>query len=137
MYQTIMVPVDLAHADKLDKALSAAADLAKLYHATVHVVGVTAAAPSEVAHNPKEFADKLAAFAADQSDRLGIEIAAKATVSHDPTRDLDDALAEVGRELGADLVVMASHVPGFMDHFFSSNAGWLAVHEDISVFVVR
>jgi nucleotide-binding universal stress UspA family protein len=28
-------------------------------------------------------------------------------------------------------------VPGFAEHLFSSNAGYLASHADISVFVVR
>jgi nucleotide-binding universal stress UspA family protein len=32
---------------------------------------------------------------------------------------------------------MGSHVPGFAEHLFSSNAGYLASHTDISVFIVR
>lgn len=43
MYQTIIVPVDPGHIDKLDKTVYAAADLAGYYDARVHYVGVTAA----------------------------------------------------------------------------------------------
>ena len=137
MYKKIMIPVDLAHVDKLEKALKTAADLSKHYKAAIWCVAVTAAAPGEVAHNPKEFAEKLENFAAEQGLKLGVEIEARTVTSHDPVRDLDDALGEAIKELGADLVVMASHVPTFADHVFSSNAGYLAAHVDTSVFIVR
>ena len=137
MYEKIMVPVDLAHVDKLEKALETAADLSKHYKAAISYVGVTAAAPSEVAHNPKEFSEKLERFAAEQGKKRGVKIEAKTMTSHDPARDLDDALGEAIKELGADLVVMASHVPTFADHVFSSNAGYLASHANTSVFIVR
>lgn len=137
MYQHIMIPVDLVHADKLDKALTTAADLAKHYAARLHLVGVSTEPPSEVAHNPEEFAEKLQRFAADQSKRHGVEFIAKAVTSHDPAVDLDATLRNQCHALNIDLVVMASHVPGFVDYLFASNAGHLASHADISVFVVR
>lgn len=137
MYNKIMVPVDLAHADKLEKALATAADLSKHYKASVCYVGVTAAAPSEVAHTPEEFAEKLKSFAAEQAEKRGIEIETTTITSHDPARDLDDALGDAIRAHGADLVVMASHVPTFADHIFASNAGYLASHVNTSVFIVR
>lgn len=137
MYKNIMVPVDLAHADKLEKALAAAADLSKHYKAAICYVGVTAAAPGEVAHNPTEYAETLERFAAEDGKKRGVEVKAKTVTSHDPVRDLDDALGEAIKELGADLVVMASHVPSFADHLFSSNAGYLASHAETSVFIVR
>lgn len=137
MYQSIMVPVDLAHSDKLDKALTTAADLAKHYHATLYYVGVTDAAPSAVAHNPDEFNQKLEQFVAGQNAKHGIQGKAKMMLSHDPVIDLDDTLSKAGEEVNADLVVMASHIPGVMDYVFSSNAGYLASHSRLSVFIVR
>jgi len=41
MYQKIMVPVDLAHVERLGKALGTATDLAKHYGIPVCYVGVT------------------------------------------------------------------------------------------------
>ena len=137
MYKSIMIPVDLEHSDQLKKALSIGADLARHYNAELFAVGVTSGAPSAVAHNPLEYAQKLEAFAAEQTAIHGVEFKAKAMESHDPAVDLDDTLQKAGSEIGADLVVMASHVPGFIDYFLSSRAGYLASHSDLSVFVVR
>jgi nucleotide-binding universal stress UspA family protein len=137
MYKTLMVPVDLEHAETLEKALAVAADLAMHYHAELYAVGVTHAAPGAVAHNPSEYAQKLEAFAADQTAKHGVDFKAKAMVSHDPAVDLDDTLKQAATDINADLVVMASHVPGFFDYIFSSRAGYLTSHTSLSVFVVR
>ncbi len=137
MYKTILIPVDLEHTETLEKALTTGADLAKHYHAELYAVGVTHAAPGAVAHNPREYGEKLEAFAADQTAKHGVDFKAKAMVSHDPAVDLDDRLKQAASEIGADLVVMGSHVPGFLDHIFASRAGYLASHTSLSVFVVR
>jgi len=137
MYNAIMIPVDLAHVEQLAKALQTGADLAKLYSSRLVAVGVTGNAPSEVAHNPAEYAQKLAAFAADQSARLGVAVEAKAVTSHDPAVDVDDTLEKAADEIGADLVVMASRVPGMIEYVIASRAGYFASHSSRSVFVVR
>ncbi|WP_420346490.1 universal stress protein [Pelagibius sp.] len=137
MYKKIMVPVDLGHTEKLDKALATAADLSKVYEAPVQMVAVTTTAPSAVAHNPEEFARKLADYAAAESARHGVAFAADALTSPDPAVDLDETLGREAHAIGADLIVMASHVPGLTEHVFASRAGYLASHTDISVFVVR
>lgn len=137
MYDRIMVPVDLAHLDKLEKALETAADLAKRYDASVCYVGVTTSLPSEAAHNQEEFAEKFDAFAAEESSKRNLEIKTRTVVSHDPVRELDDLLSRTVKEIDADLVVIGSHVPTFADHVFTSNAGYLVSHVATSVFVVR
>jgi len=137
LYRHIGVPVDLAHRDKLGKALATATDLAKCYGARVTLVAVTGPAPGEAAHNPKEFRAKLDAFAAELAAESGVEVDAQTEVIGDPVADLDKALDSQFHELGVDLVVMASHVPGFREYIFHSNAGFLASHTDLSVFVVR
>jgi nucleotide-binding universal stress UspA family protein len=98
---------------------------------------VTAETPTEVAHTPREFAEKLAAFGATQSTKHNLDIDTAAYASHDPAVDLDDTLIEAARENGADLIVMASHVPGLQDHIFASNAGTVASHADVSSKRVR
>lgn len=137
MFEKIMVPVDLAHVDKLGKALDTAADLAGHYGASVCYVGVTTALPSAVAHNEEEFAKKLDGLAGEQKEKHGIAAETRTVTSQDPVRDLDDALGRAVSDLGADLVVMASHVPTFADRIFASNAGYLAAHTPVSVFIVR
>ncbi len=137
MFKTIVVPVDLAHKERLSKALSLARDLARAYSAKYYIVGVTPEAPSEVAHNPTEYESKLVAFAQSLSDDFGLKVHADPIVSHDPAIDLESQIIGACEKLGADLVVMASHVPGLVEYVFSSNAGYLASHAKISVFVVR
>jgi nucleotide-binding universal stress UspA family protein len=137
MYKKIMVPVDLAHVERLEKAITTAADLAKQYGATICFVGVTAETPTEVAHTPREFGEKLKSFGARQSEQHGLDVETAAYASHDPAVDLDDTLIAAARENGADLIVMASHVPGLWEHIFASHAGAVASHAGVSVFVVR
>ncbi len=137
MYKKIMVPVDLAHVDKIEKALETAADLARHYKIPICYVGVTASTPDSVAHNPEEYAAKLTAFGKRMADAGGFEADTKSYLSHDPTRELYKILTEAADEIGADLVVMASHVPGLPEHIFTSNAGYVASHADVSVFVIR
>ncbi|MEM7718374.1 MAG: universal stress protein [Pseudomonadota bacterium] len=137
MFKKIMLPVDLKHVDQLSKALGIGADMAAHYGAEAHMVGVTQSGPTEVAPTPKAFSEKLATFAADQSNALGCSFRAHTEVSHDPSVDLDKVLEAAADKIGADLIIMASHVPGFAEHIFASNAGYLASHASISVFVVR
>jgi nucleotide-binding universal stress UspA family protein len=137
MYRKIMVPVDLAHVERLDKAITTATDLARHYGIPLCFVGVTAEVPTEVAHNPREFGEKLEAFGAAQAKQHGVEVDTVAYSSHDPAADLDHRLIAAAREIGADLIVMASHLPGLPEHLFASNAGAVAAHAKVSVFVVR
>lgn len=137
MYRKIMVPVDLAHIEKLEKAITTAMDLAKHYGIPVCFVGVTAQTPTEVAHTPREFGEKLKEFGARLSAKHGLEIDTAAYPSHDPAVDLDQTLIAAAKENGADLIVMASHVPGLREHIFASNAGAVASHAAVSVFVIR
>lgn len=137
MFSTIMVPVDLAHASTVEKAVTVAAGLGKSYEADIYLVGVTATTPSSVAHDPQEYEQKLNQFAADHSSKLDCTLLSKVVLCNDPAVELDEALEKLGKEINADLVVMATHVPGFMDHLFHAKAGHLATHADISVFLVR
>lgn len=137
MYSKIMVPVDLARIERLEKAIATASDLAKHYDIPICFVGVTTETPSDVAHTPAEYAEKLRQFGNGQSERHGLEIETAAFPSHDPAVDLDETLIGAANDKGADLIVMASHVPGVPEHVFASNAGAVASHAEVSVFVVR
>lgn len=137
MFKKIMTPVDLGHLGDLEKALQVSADLANHYGAEVHYVGVTAATPGSMGHNPGEYGEKLNAFAKEQADKHGIRAKADPVTSHDPTVDVDDALEKAIDDLGADLVVMQSHMPSVLDYIWPSNGGKLAEHAKVSVMVVR
>ena len=137
MYRKIVVPVDLAHEARLAKALATAADLARHYGAPVVYVGVASTVPDEVSRTPEEYARKLEAFAAAQASAQGIEASAHPLVSADPQGDLNKLLHKSVERMGADLVVMASHAPSWLDWLLPSHGGSIAEHSEASVFVVR
>lgn len=139
MYTKILMPVDLAHTDKMPKALNTAINIARQYQARLCYVTVTNTTPSAAAHNPEELADKLAAFASEQGQAHGIDTESRVIQSADTAVELEKKLLEVIEEYGADLVVMASHTPGIGDklHILHSNAANIVRHSDVSVFVVR
>jgi nucleotide-binding universal stress UspA family protein len=136
LFKHIMVPVDLAHEGRLDRALGVAADLAGHYDARVTYVGVTWPQPSKVAHSPQEYAEKLARFAAAQGETRGVaDAGSHPIISHDPSIDLDRKLVAAADELEADLIVMGSHIPRFLD--LGSHGGHLASLSHHSVMLVR
>lgn len=139
MYSKILVPVDLAHTDKLAKALNTAIDIARHYKATLHYVTVTNRTPSSVAHNTRELEEELQRFAEEQGQDHGVDTTSSLIETPDTAVELEKRLVQAIEETGADLIVMASHTPGIGDklHFIRSNAANLVKDTDISVFVVR
>lgn len=135
MFQKIIVPVDLAHTHALTKAIKIAIDLAQEQKAELCFVGVTGSAPSVLARSPEEYAQKLDAFA--QSQAQDLPISSHAVISNDPSIDTDRALEELIKELQADLVVMATHLPDISDYFWSGHGAHIATHSNASVFLVR
>lgn len=137
MYKKIMVPVDLAHLDSLEKALTVAADMSRHYQAGLCYVGVTTSQPSQVAHSPEEYKQKLQAFAHEHAPDVGQEPDSRVYVSHDPAVDLDDTLLKAIDEIGADLVVMGTHLPRALNAIVPTHGDKIAKHTDVSVFLVR
>jgi len=137
MFKTIMAPVDLAHLERLRRALEVAADLAQRYAARLHIVAVTTSAPGAVASTPEAFDARLHELANAFGTSHGLDVGAETVISHDPAADLEDKLGEAAHALGADLVVMSSHKPGLLEYVFASHAGDFAAHTDLSVFIVR
>jgi nucleotide-binding universal stress UspA family protein len=137
MFSKIMVPIDLRHTDQMEKALDVAAEMARHHGASVTYVGVTTSQPSSVAHTPAEYTRKLKAFAEQSGAAHGFAADARVYVSHDPAVDLDDTLLKAIGEVGADLVVMQSHVPGLQEYLWPSNGGAVATHAPVSVVIVR
>jgi len=137
MFKHIMVPIDLSHLDGLTHARKVAGELAKLYGANVTYVGVGADTPGALGKNPEEFGKKLADFAGSEAGSTGAESGSHPVICNDPTTELDDALLQAVEDVGADLVVMQSHVPGLVDYIWPSNGGKVASHAKCSVLVVR
>lgn len=138
MISRILVPVDLSNIDKLTKALDLAARIAKENDATVVYVSVVDSIPTTSTRTEAERAKPLLdGFADDQAKAHGIVTADQITLRGDLHLNVGSEIINSAKEAGCDLIVMASHVPGIKDHIFSSNAGYVASHAPISVYVVR
>lgn len=135
MYSQIMIPVDLSHLHRMEKALKTGADLARLYGGTITFVGITGVQPSPVAHTPEEYAGKLSAFAEEQARVHDVPTRAHAVTAHDPAVEIDGLLLDASLEMKADLIVAATHVPSFFGG--ASHGGALAAHAAASVMLVR
>ncbi|MCC5863006.1 MAG: universal stress protein [Gammaproteobacteria bacterium] len=137
MYHRIMVPIDLAHVGALEPALRVAADIARLYQAVICYVSVTANTPGSVARTPAEYDRKLTAFATQQGVEHGQPTESRVLISHDPVADLDDLLVKAVADIGADLVVMQTHLPRKLDALLPAHGGKVATRTPVSVLLVR
>ncbi len=137
MFRKIMVPIDLTHADRIGRAVDVATQLARQWDAPITFVGATASTPGPIAHNPQEYARKLADYARGIGTDAGVRADSLALTLTDPAVELDHALLDAARDMDADLVVMASHIPGLADRVWPSHGGKLARNARASVFVVR
>lgn len=138
MYSKILVPVDLENIDKLTKALDLAAKTARESDATVVYVDVVDAVPttSPVTEGERT-ADRLEKLATAQAKAHGIETDDQVTLRSDLHLNVGADIIKAAKDTGCDLIVMASHMPGIKDHFLSSNAGYVASHAPMTVYVVR
>ncbi len=137
MFSKILVPVDLAHLDTLRPALQNAADLARHHGASVCYVSVTGTVPGSVARTPDEYADKLQAFAEAEGKQHGQPVTSQCLSASDPVAALEDRILEAIGDNGADLVVMATHLPGHLDAIMPANGARVARDTASSVFLVR
>ena len=90
-----------------------------------------------MARTPQEYELKLRAFAHEHAPDSGHEPTARVYNSHDPSVDLDDILVKAIDDVGADLVVMATHLPTHLDAIMPSAGDKIAKHTEASVFLVR
>ena len=138
MYSRILVPVDLDNADKLNKALDLAGQTAKQNDAEVIYVDVVDAVPTTSTRTEGErLGERLKAFVANQAKKYGVKTIDHIALRSDLHLNVGPDLIEAAIEADCDLIVMASHMPGFKDHILSSNAGYVASHAPMSVYVVR
>lgn len=138
MYSRILVPIDLDNVEKLSKALDVSAKMAKDNDATVVYVGVVDAVPTPSTQTEGErMKPLLDAFTEEQAKKYGIKTADQIVLRGDLHLHVGKDIIAAAQEGGCDLIVMASHVPGIKDHIFSSNAGYVATHAPICVYVIR
>lgn len=142
MTNTILIAIDIAEEASWNHALPEAVKLAQLNNAALHVLYVVPFYGSFLVENalPKGFSKTALSQALEQLKALVIkevpaERGAKLHVRHGTVHsEILDAIKEVG----ADLVVMASHAPDHVREFLvGSQADRVVRRSPVSVLVVR
>jgi universal stress protein F len=136
MYQTILVPVDIAQIEKgkpmIDLANSVGSPDCKivLFHVIEDIPAwVAAEIPDDVLNKPAISALKqLKAIANTAGDR----VTAFVRKGHSSR-----TILSMADEIGAELIIIASHKPGLQDYFLGSTASKVVRHAKCSVLVVR
>ena len=134
MYETILVPVDLSHREAGRKALEIARRMGG-DEARIVALYVAGDVPNFIAnHIPEGVREEHIATAraelSSRADEVGAECEIRA--GHPAT-----VILEYAKEIGADLIVIASHRPGLQDYLLGSTAARVVRHADCTVLVER
>ena len=136
MYKTILIPIDPAHSAKGEAMINVARSIGG-EDAQVLLLSVVEGVPSYIeAQIPREVIDKTKESAEsvldDMAKAAGLKV--RAEVRSGQAHNVILGFAE---EVGADLIIVASHRPGLQDYFLGSTAARVVRHADCSVLVVR
>jgi nucleotide-binding universal stress UspA family protein len=137
MFTHILVPVDLSEKQMIAKAVRVAVDQARHYEAKLTLVSVVGGLQAKVSNSSGEYARQLAEYADEITIANGIIPETMIYEVPDPSVEVDRKLLQVISDTGADLVIMATHQPGWVEYIVNSHGGRLASHAPVSVFVVR
>ncbi len=141
MYKTILFPVDLGEESSWSTALPQVVELCALSGAELHVLTVAPGINTAVAaYLPADSADKIredadAALHAFIKTQVPSDIKVHAISRQGET--VYQAIRDVAEDVGADLIVMASHRPALSDYLLGPNAARVVRHASCSVLVVR
>jgi universal stress protein F len=141
MFKSILLPVDLAHADSWAKALPVALDAARASKARLHVMSVVPeiAVPALMQTGPYDYQAKLvpaAGAALEQFVRENVpgEIDVEEHVTYG---GIYREILRLAAEIPADLIVMAAHRPQPGDFLIGSNAERVSRRARCTVMLVR
>jgi universal stress protein F len=140
MFNSILVPIDLADTDLAKPAIATAATLAQTWQGTVRLLNVMPMTPVMLAEyvpadfdaQQRETAEEALAIVAQESgipaDRITYAVR-QGGIYHE--------ILEEATAVKADLIVMTSHRPAMRTYFLGSNAGHVVRYAKCSVLVVR
>ena len=141
MAKHVLLPVDPDDKPSWEKALPEAVAQARHRQATLHVMTVVPIFGSTIVANyfPKDFEEKALEDARQTlqtliKDKVPTDLPHQLIVAHGR---IHQEICRVAGEIGADLIVMASHKPAWSDSFLAPNAAQVLQHVPISVMVVR
>jgi nucleotide-binding universal stress UspA family protein len=141
MYKDILLPIDLGQTSSWEKALPAALALCRHLDANLHIMTVV---PDHSFHYvsqyfPAGYEQKLLETATDDlnafvEEHVPKDVNLQRIVVHG---SIYREIVKTAQDIGADLVVMASHTPEASDFLIGPNAEKVLRHFERSVLIVR
>lgn len=136
MYSHALVAVDLSHEEVVPRILAIARHLAG-ESGEITLLNVQEALPGYVAHYiPKATIDKTRAEAHSRMEALSASVCPGARIAQRFGHPAVEIVREA-REAGADVIVLGSHRPDFVDHLLGSTAARVVRHAHCTVLVER
>lgn len=136
MYKNIILPIDLGHKERAGAMLTAAKAVADK-DARFFLVHVIDQVPAYIASQlPEELHRDRLRIAATELEKLAAGAGVNATVVTAHGHAADNIL-KAADDNGADIIIIASHKPGFQDYLIGSTAGRVVRHSKCSVLVIR
>ncbi|MBN8981918.1 MAG: universal stress protein [Rhizobiales bacterium] len=140
MFNSILVPIDLADTDLAKPAIETAASLSKSSGGSVRLVNVMPMTPVMLAeYVPPDFDAQQRQTSNDALSIVAREsgIDAKRISTSIRQGGIYHEILEEAADVDADLIVMTSHRPSMQNYFLGSNAGHIVRYAKCSVLVVR
>ncbi|PVH30178.1 universal stress protein [Pararhodobacter oceanensis] len=141
MFNSILLPIDLADDATWKKALPAAINLAKANDARLHVVTVVPDFGMSIvgSYFDKGFEERaIRDIGHKMNEWVEAQVPQNVDVQpHVLHGRVYEQVIEAANRLGADAIVMGSHRPELKDYLLGPNAARVVRHATQSVFVVR
>ncbi len=141
MFGKVLLTVDLTEQSSWKKALPTAVEYCRNSGAGLHVVTVIPDFGMSVVGSffPDDFGEKALARASEDlgafiGEHVPSEIKTRHSVGYGTVYEV---ILKIAGEIGADLIVIASHRPELKDYLLGPNAARVVRHAECSVLVVR
>jgi nucleotide-binding universal stress UspA family protein len=135
MYKTIIVPIDISHLERAETMINAARELG----ADAHII-LANAIETIPSHIQAEIPANLVE-ASKKSSKAKLDEIAKTAGSNVSVEMIEghaaSAILDLAEDKKADVIVIASHKPGWQDYLIGSTASRVVRHAKCSVLVVR
>ncbi len=136
MYKTVLIPIDLSHAE-VGKAMIGAAKRIGGEGVQIILINVVEDIPAYVAAElPGGYLEKSTQSAQEALEEIANEANIQASVEVRSGQVYRSILA-AAEERNVDLIVIGSHRPGFQDFLLGSTAARVVRHATCTVLVVR
>lgn len=140
MFDSILVPVDLAEVEVSRKALQVAEQMAKASKARVRLINVQQFLPTTyMDFVPEDFEEEQRKWATEELSKVAktIDLPSSQLSTHVRIGGIYPEILAEADEWGADLIIIGSHRPAMSTYLLGSNAKTVVRHAKCSVLVVR